>query len=149
MSDVLSTQAKLSQAVSPDSGAAGTSDINGATLDMQGFDGVLVACTFGSITGGATTSIKAQSGAESGMGDAADLAGTKQSVADTDDNLTFYIDLSHVQERYVRLVVQRADANAVVSAANYVQYKARSLPVSSHGSAVSGEQHDRPTEGTA
>ena len=139
---------KITQAITPTNGAAGTTAINGATLDMAGFESVLVAVTFGAITGSAVTSIKMQQGAESDMSDAADLEGTSQTVADSDDEDIFYIDLVKPTERYVRLVVSRATQNAVVSSAVYYQYGAHKGPVT-HGSTINGEIHAGPAEGTA
>jgi hypothetical protein len=144
----LSKQVKITQAITPTAGAAATSDINGATLDMAGFEGVLIEVVFGDITAGAVTSIKAQQGAASNLSDAADLAGTGQTVADTDDGDTFYIDLYRPTERYVRVVVDRGTQNAVVASATYFQYGAHDQPVS-HGTTVNGELHVSPDEGTA
>lgn len=144
----LSKEVKISQAVTVTNGAAGTTDIEGVTLDMQGFEGVLILVTMGAITANAVTSIKAQQGAASNLSDAADLAGTAQTIADTDDEKTFFINVYRPQERYVRLYVDRATANAVVASAEYIQYGARKEPTT-HGSNVSGETHVSPSEGTA
>lgn len=144
----LSKEVKVSQAITPTNGAAGTSDINGATLDMSGFEGVLMIVTMGAITANAVTSIKAQQGAASDLSDAADLLGTAQTIADDDDEQVFYIDLYRPAERYVRVVVDRATQNAVVASAEYIQYGARKEPTT-HGSGVSGETHVSPAEGTA
>lgn len=144
----LSRNIKITPAITPDNGTAGTTDINGATLDMQDFEGVLIEVVFGAITASAVTSIKAQQGAESDLSDAADLEGTGQTIADDDDNETFYIDLYRPQERYVRLVVDRGTQNAVVASATYYQYGARKKPVS-HATGVTGELHVSPDEGTA
>lgn len=145
----LINESKVTQAVTPTAGAAGTTAINGATLDMAGFEGVLVIVTMGAITNGAVTSIKLQQGQASNLSDAADLAGTAQTIADTDDEKVFYVNLHKPAERYVRLVVSRGTANAVVASAEYVQYGARTLPVASHGTNVAGEKHVSPAEGTA
>lgn len=145
----LINELKITQAIAPAAGVAGTSAINGATLDMTGFEGVLMVVTFGAITAGAVTSIKAQQGAASNLSDVADLLGTGQTIADTDDEKTFYINIHRPAERYVRLAVSRATQNAVVASAEYFQYGARTLPVPSHGTNVSGEKHVSPTEGTA
>lgn len=145
----LAKNAKITQAVTVTAGAAGTSAINGATLDMLGYEGVLMVVTMGAITATAVTSIKAQQGAASDLSDAADLEGTAQTIADDDDELTFYIDLYRPKERYVRLVVSRGTANAVVASAEYIQYGARKSPTAAHGSNVSGESHVSPAEGTA
>lgn len=144
----LSKDMKISQAITVTNGAAGTDDINGVTLDMAGFEGVLMEITFGAITSGAVTSIKAQQDTDSAMGTAADLLGTAQTIADDDDEQTFYIDLVKPAERYVRLVVDRGTQNAVVASATYIQYGAHVQPTT-HGSNVSGETHISPAEGTA
>lgn len=144
----LSKNTKLSIAIAPAAGVAATTDIDGATLDMANWEGVLMAVTFGVITGSAVTSILAQQDSASGMGTAADLLGTGQTIADDDDEKTFYIDLYRPRERYVRLVVDRATQNAVVASATYIQYGKRKGP-STHGTDVSGELHVSPAEGTA
>lgn len=143
----LNKDVKISSAVTPTAGAAGATNINGTTLDMQNFESVLMLVRFGTIALTAVTSIKAQQGDQSDLSDAADLAGTSQTVADTDDDKTFFIDLVKPQKRYVRLVVLRATANAVVSA-EYIQYGARKEPTS-HGTDVAGETHVSPAQGTA
>ena len=85
----LSERVKISTAITPTNGAAGTTDINGSTLDMQGYDAVLVILRMGAITGSAVTSCKMQSGASSDMSDAADLENIGQTIADDDDDLDF------------------------------------------------------------
>lgn len=144
----LSKNVKISTAVTPTAGAAGTSDINGSILDMQGFEGVLVIVRMGAITSGAVTSIKMQQDTDSAGGTMADLTGTAQTVGDTDDDETFYIDLYKPAERYVRLVVDRGTQNAVVASAEYIQYGAHLAPTT-HGTGVNGETHVSPAEGTA
>ena len=145
----LSKDAKVTQAVTVTNGAAGVTAISGVTLDMQGYDGVLMLVTMGAIVSTAVTSIKAQQGAASDLSDAADLLGSSQTIADDDDEKTFYIDLYKPTDRYVRLSVARATANATVASAEYIQYKGSKLPVPSHGSNISGETHVSPIEGTA
>lgn len=144
----LSKVTKITPAITPDSGVAGTTDINGTILDMQGFEGALIKVVMGAITAGAATSIKAQQGAASDLSDAADLENTGQVIADSDDNKTFYIDLFRPMERYVRLVVDRATQNAVVASATYLQYGARKAPTA-HATGVTGETHISPDEGAA
>lgn len=130
--------------------ASGNSDRNGATLDMQGFEGVLMIVKFATIAADAVTSIKAQQGAASNLSDAADLAGTAQAVAADDDNQVFVIDLYKPQERYVRLVVDKDGTNAAAESAVYVQYGPRVKPVANNvADAVTHELHVSPAEGTA
>lgn len=144
----LGKDAKITIAITPTEGAASTDDINGAILDMQGYENAMAIVTFGAITSGAVTSIKMQQDTAAAMGSAADLAGSKQTIADTDDDKTFYIDLIKPQERYVRLVVDRGTQNAVVASAIYIQYNGVKKPVT-HGTNVSGETHVSVAEGTA
>ena len=139
---------KISTAITPTAGVAGTTDINGSTLDMQGFESVQMLVRMGAITSGAVTSIKTQQGDQSDASDMSDLSGTGVTIADTDDDETFYIDLIRPEKRYVRLVVDRETQNAVVAAANYIQYGARKQPTA-HGAGVTGETHVSPREGTA
>jgi hypothetical protein len=144
----LSKAVKISSAVTPTAGVAGTSDINGTTLDMSGFQSCLVVVRMGTITSTAVTSIKLQQGALSDASDMADLLGTAQTIADDDDDETFYIDIHQPTERYIRLVVDRGTANAVVASASYIQYNPDLMPTT-HGTGVSGEFHQSPAEGTA
>jgi len=146
--EALSEGAKISTAITPTAGVAAASDLNGTILDMQGYDGVLVIVRMGAITASAVTSVKMQQDTASGGGTMADLTGTGITVADDDDDQTFFIDLVKPQERYVRVVVERATQNAVVASANYIQYIARDTNIT-QGTGVTGEVHITPIEGTA
>lgn len=149
MANFLSKDTKISIAITPTAGAAGTTAINGAGLNMAGYDGVLVVVPFGAITATAVTSIKLQQSDDDGSSDSyGDVEGTGQTVADTDDDKTFYIDVQRPTKQYVRVVVSRGTANAVVGGATYIQYRARTKSPS-HGSNVSGETFKAPAEGTA
>lgn len=143
---LLSQQTKISVGLAY---ASGSADREGAVLDMQGWDGVLVVAQFGTIATGAVTSIKMQSGTDATVTDAADLAGTAQTVADDYDGKVKYIDLYQPRERYVRVVVDKDATNACAETVTYIQYRGRELPVSAHGTGVAGEAHLSPAEGTA
>lgn len=149
MTEHLSQACKITVAITPANGVAGVTDINGVTLDMSGYEGVLMVVTFGAITSGAVTSIKAQRDEDSALGTVADIAGSAQAIADTDDEKTFYIDIYRPAERYVRLLVDRATQNAVVASATYIQYGAHASPVAAHGTGVAGERFVDAVEGTA
>ena len=148
MDNNMSKNVKMTRAILPSAGVAATTDINGAVIDMANFESVLMIVTFGVITGSAVTSIKAQSGTDGSVSDAADLLGTGQTIADDDDNETFFIDLVKPIERYVRLVVDRGTQNAVVASATYIKYNPRTKPTT-HDTGVTGELHVEPIEGTA
>jgi hypothetical protein len=127
---------KLLSAVTPTAGAAGATVINGSIIDCSGFGGCLIAVHMGAIVGGAVTSIKAQVGAASDLSDAVDVTGSSVTIADTDDDKVFYIDVQRSSKQYMRLVVSRATQNATVCA-TYLLYDANNLPVA-QAAAVTG-----------
>lgn len=144
---LLTDDVKFSQAVTLTAGAAGATGINGSVIDMAGWDGVVMLVQFGTITAGAVTSIKAQQDTVVGMGTAADLLGTGQTVVDTADDTVFGIDIRRPSKRFLRLVVSRATQNAVVGA-TYIQYRGRNRPAV-QPAGVTFETFVSPAEGTA
>lgn len=129
-------QLKATQAITPTAGAAAATDIEGATLDMANFEGVLVEVTFGAITANAVTGIVMQQSDDSGMAAPETLAAPAFVVADDDDGQVFLLDLFKPTKRYVRVHVDRATQNAVVAGATYYQYGARTQPKSSASETV-------------
>jgi hypothetical protein len=140
---------KVIDAITPTAGAAGATDIEGAVADMSGFEGILAIVRFGAITAGAATHVNMQQGAAANMSDAADLAGTKITVADDDDEQVFILDLFKPRERYVRVHVDRATQNSVVNGAIYILYGARTQPKFANAATITAESHVSPAEGTA
>jgi len=111
--------------------AAGTSAVNGTAVDMTGFDSVRFTALFGTLTSTQVTSLKAQQGDASNGSDAVDITGAVTSaMADGDSNKICILDVhkSLITKRYVRLVVVRGTANAVVDGAIADQYRAKALP---------------------
>lgn len=145
----LSKEAAIQQVITPTAGAAGQTAINSSSVDLQNYRSVQFMIAMGAITAGATTSVKAQQSSDDGVGDAfSDLEGTNQAIADSDDGDIFYIDVVRPTKRYVRVVVSRADQDAVVAVGIAQAYDPRKMPVS-HGAVVNGETHISPAEGTA
>jgi hypothetical protein len=123
--------------------ATGTSTITTDTIDTQGFGGVMI---FGSIaTVNAGNYAKARQGADSGMSDVADLAGTK--VVPGDDGDSFLIDIYRPAERYVDVQVVRT-ATTVLGDIYALLYEPRKAPTS-QGATIDAELHVSPAEGTA
>lgn len=112
-----------------DASVAGTTAITSDTVDMAGYDGVCFVTATGAFTATGTATIKVQQGAAANMSDAADLAGTAQSFADTDGSKSVAVDVKSPTKRYVRLVVTRATANSVWGQIFAVQYRSRKRPV--------------------
>lgn len=130
--------------------AAGSTPVNGSILDMEGFDGVLFIASVGTLTATAVTGLKAQQDDASGMGGASDLLDTLVSFADDDDGDSVVLDVYRPQKRYVRCVLVRGTANAVIDDVVAIQYGPMKMPVVHDSSTVIGsETHASPAEGTA
>ena len=149
--EALTDVAKFTLAITPTNGAAGTSAINSTSVDMKDYEGVCALVLFGAITSGAATSFNlAQSADDTTF---SDLTGSKQTIADTDDEKAYLSDLIRPTDRYVRIEVARATQNAVVSGAFLIQYRSKATTATlsaNQGTAVQdAEQFVSPAEGTA
>lgn len=144
----LSTNVKLVPAFTTAEGASGTSAITGATIDTQGFDSALLILPIGPVTTGAVTSFKIQHDDAAGMGTVADVSTSGQTVADSDDNTTRYVDLGSIRKRYIRVAVSRATQVSTFGGATWVLYNAAVSPVTQPGT-VTGEAIVAPVSGTA
>ena len=71
-------------------------------------------------------------------------------MADDDDNQIVALEIVQPKERYVRVVVDRGTANAVIDFGIALQSTAKAEPVTHDASTVVGsEVHLAPAEGTA
>lgn len=132
--------------VSVTNGAAGTTDITGATCDCQRAGGLQIEVVMGAIVAGAVTTIKAQGSDDDSTW--VDLTGTSQTIADDADEKVFFIDVVRPVHRYNRVYIDRGTQNATVVTALYHKYDLAKQPTS-QGSNVSGETHYSPAAGTA
>ena len=118
--------------------AAGTTAVNGSAIDMSGWDGISFIAAFGTLTATQVTSLKAQGGAASNLSDAADLAGTSTgTMADGDSNKALALDVYRPRQRYIRVVVVRGTANAVVDGVVAILYRGRQLPLATQDTTMS------------
>jgi hypothetical protein len=129
--------------------AAGQTVQNGAVIDMANYEGVVFIAAFGTLASGAVTGLKAQQGLQSNLSDAADLAGTALAIADTADNKLLVLDVFRPAKRYVRAVVTRGTADAVIDGVVAIQYGTRVLPATQDSTVAGIETHVSPVEGTA
>ncbi len=130
---------------------AASTDANGSSVDMSGFDGVCFVASFGVITATAVTGLKAQQSSDDGVGDAwSDIVGTLIAIDDDEDTGCLVLDIIRPTKRYVRPVIERATANAVIDGSIALQYGAATQPVTHDATTVMDtEVHDDPAEGTA
>lgn len=129
--------------------AAGTSVQNGTAVDMQGWDGVVFILAVGTLTATAVTALKGQQGNASDGSDGADLLGTSVPLADTASNKLAVLDIYRPQKRYVRPVVSRGTANAVIDSVIAIRYRGRKAPITLDSTVAAAEYHQSPIEGTA
>lgn len=144
---LLSDEVKIVQLITITAGAAAATPVNGTVVDMAGYDGCLFVVQVGTIAGTAVTSIKVQQDTVVGMGTAADLLGSNQTIVDTADDTVFCVDIKRPSKQFLRLVVSRGTANATVSAMAFL-YRGRNRPAV-NGAGVNIEKFVSPAEGTA
>lgn len=112
--------------------AAGSADENTAVVDRAGFQGVKWTVCWGTISATSVSSVKVQEGAASDGSDMADITGATSTAVtpSTDDNKITIVDLYRkTTKRYVRLVIKRATANAVVDSVVAELYEPAAEPV--------------------
>lgn len=131
--------------------AAGSTDSNGSSVDMQGYDAVRFIALLGTLTTNQVTALKAQQSSDNGSSDAfADIADSATSpMGDDDDNDMLITDIIRPTERYVRPVVERATANAVIDGVIAELYMARDEPATQDATVIDTVKLVSPAEGTA
>lgn len=120
---------------------AATTDVNGTGVDMQGYDGVVFVASLGTLTSSQVTTLKAQGSSDDGSADTyADITGAVTSAMDdADSNLLLILDVYRPLERYVRPVLDRGTANAVLDSIVAIRYRASKAPVT-QGATVSASE---------
>ena len=129
---------------------AGTSDTLTSTgVDMTGYDGVVFLLSVGTLTATAVTSFHAAQGDTLG-GSYADLAGTSQSLtAGTHDDFMGSLTIHRPGDRFVRLEIVRATANAVIDDVTAIRYRGNHPVTHDAATVATTELHISPDEGTA
>ena len=101
--------------------AAGTTNVNSSWVDVANADGVRFIAMLGTLTANQVTRMKLQGACNSNQSDAADLLDSTTgnviqtaNAADTDTNKILVASVFKPKVRYVRAVVIRGTANAVV-----------------------------------
>lgn len=138
----LSTQVAIRSALATT--AAGTTEIDGATIDTQGFEGVLFIAKFG--TAASNNTLQAQQDSASGMGTVADVLGTSVAVGTSDE--VVWLDFNKPLERYVRVQGERG-TSSTLDWGVAILYGAKRQPVdNATAGTIAGELHASPIEGT-
>lgn len=122
--------------------AAGVTAINGTGIDMQDFDSVKFTCYLGALTATQVTGLKAQGSNDNGSVDPyADITGAAVGPAlDADSNKELILEVNRPQKRWIRCVVTRGTANAVIDAVGATQSGAKKIPVTQDATTVSASK---------
>jgi len=127
--------------------SAGTSTINGTTVDMTGFEGVLFVTTIG--TANAGNIFKAQIGEKADGSDAADLKGSAVVAEGSGSVVWLDIYRADPSQKYIRPVVVRG-ASTTVGEIYAIQYESRKQVVGNNiENTIIGKLLVNPYEGTA
>jgi|SRR5579859_2640482 len=118
--------------------AAGVTAINCTHVDMEGWDGVVFICLLNALTATQQTNLAAQNGSQSNDSDQALITGAQTpNAADADSNKALVLDVYRPQKRYVRAVVNRGTANAVIDGVIALQYQGDKLPTKTLDATIS------------
>lgn len=133
--------------------AAGTTSVNGTGIDTGGFDGVCFVAHIGTLTATQVTYLKVQMSNDNGGSDAyADYGGTGGKcgpMADADSNKCLVLDVFQPTKRWVRPVIVRGTANAVIDSVVAILYRAmKQAPVQPSGDVSASLQLSSPAAGT-
>ena len=116
--------------------AAGTTNVNTSSVDMQDFESVEFVASIGTLSATQVTSIKAQGSVDNSVWN--DISGAvTPNMADGDSNKLLLLEVYRPQQRYVRGVVQRATANAVIDGVVAIQRGPKKLPTTQDATTVS------------
>lgn len=127
--------------------SAGTSTINGTTVDMTGFEGVLFVTTIG--TANAGNIFKAQIGEKADGSDAADLKGSAVVAEGSGSVVWLDIYRADPSQKYIRPVVVRG-ASTTVGEIYAIQYESRKQVGGNNiENTIIGKLLVNPYEGTA
>jgi hypothetical protein len=128
---------------------AGTSLQTSNTIDMQGYDSVLLIADLGAVTDNCVLQLTAQDGAASNGSDAANITattgpfaaagGTVQTAAFTaltSSNKAILLDVQKPQKRYITATLSRTTQNAVVNSIWAILYNSTIKPIAAQDSSI-------------
>lgn len=130
---------------------AGTTDQTSSAVNMAGWDGCLFIGLFGALTSTQVTLMKLQQSSDDGSADAySDLADSAtEALADADGNKMLLIDIFRPEKQYLKAVIDRGNANAVIDGLLAIQYAGRDIPITQGTTVKELVSLITPAEGTA
>ncbi len=107
--------------------ADGTTDPDGRSVDMLGFDGCVFICVVGVITTTGTVNMSIAQSSDDTTYNAISGAAAQADLAADGDKL-LVVDVYKPGDRYLRPTVTRATANSILGGIVSVRYKGRKSP---------------------
>ncbi len=116
---------------------AGTSDItDGASVDMQGWDGAMFIAQLGALSANQVTNLQIL-GADADTGHAALSGAVTANAADGDSDKLLIVDVVKPIHRYLKPLLNRATGNAVLDGIICVRYRGSKAPVTQGATVIS------------
>ncbi|RWP31811.1 hypothetical protein [Mesorhizobium sp.] len=130
------------------SAVAAQTDVTGSILDMAGFEGVMFIALTGDVTDTSALALKAEQNPLNQAGGMAELVGSASFAAGATsaDSKALVLDVHKPRERYVRAVLERGTANAVVDGIIAIQYMPWSAPTTQDASVIASALINDPSE---
>lgn len=127
-----------------DAASAATTTLNGSiVLDLMDYDGVIVFAALGDVTSGCVLNLKLQGNASNSTTGMTDITGaTTGDVTATGtsaDLKLLAVDVHRPAQRYVRPVLARGTANAVVNGMYAILYRGRKCGPGLLGDLIGGK----------
>lgn len=122
-------------------GAAAQTALTSDIVDMANYEGVVFIALTGDVTDTSVLGLNVEHGDASGGGDMADttLSAAYTAGASDADSKMLVVDCFRPQKRYVRAVLTRTTANAVLGGIVAIQYGPRKQPVTQDATAIDVE----------
>lgn len=146
---LLSKQVKITRILN--GVVAGQTVQTSSAINMAGFDGCVFIAALGALTDDHVTTLKLQQSSDDGSTDAySDLADSgTDNMANDDDNKLLVIDIFRPEKQYLKAVLSRATANAVIDGIIAIQYAGRDCPITQGATVDQLITLVTPAEGTA
>lgn len=131
--------------------AAGTTNQNTLSVDMANWESVEFVAAVGALTANQVTKIKLQQSSDNGStDDFTDLEGSATAAfADANTNTLARCEVVKPRKRYVRAVVLRGTANAVIDSVIAIQRSPRNQAITQDTTVAVTKSVVSPAEGTA
>ncbi|HEX4499849.1 MAG TPA: hypothetical protein VH187_01580 [Scandinavium sp.] len=122
---------------------AGSTAVDGTSIDMTAYDGVMFVASVGALTATQVTTLQAKGSNDNTTFNPFTTNAQTLAMADADSNKLLVLDIFRPMTRFVRPTINRGTANAVINCVIAILYNADKLPstdatsVSQHATFVS------------